>query len=145
MLNARERRRLQAKSEAVELIGLYGEARTAAALNVHTTTVRRWYSGDVVAPTPVLIALRALALGQVPGMDSRHWQGWTFGRDGKLYMPDGHAHDAGSIMAMQYERQLIKHLQNENKDLQARLAKALEEANGAANDPALDLKVRRSQ
>lgn len=140
MLNVRERRKLHAKQEAVELIGLFGEGRTAAALNVHITTVRRWYSGDVVAPTPVLIALRALALGQVPGMESRHWQGWSFGQNGELHEPNGRPHTAGSIMAMQYERQLLKHLQNEVRDLQARLAKALEETNAAANDPALDLK-----
>ena len=49
-MNVRERRKEQAKSEAAELIGLYGESSVARALDVHDLTVRRWYRGEVVAP-----------------------------------------------------------------------------------------------
>ena len=62
MLNVRERREAQAKREAAELIAEIGEARAATLLNVHATTVRRWLSGEVVAQTPVLIALPFRAL-----------------------------------------------------------------------------------
>lgn len=131
MLNVRERRAAQAKHEIVELIGRLGEARTATALNVHLTTVRRWYDGRSRPPAAVLIALRALVYGQLPGMELRHWEGWTFSRDGKLYSPSNEAYSAGDIMAMQYERQLIKHLQRQVDLLREKLRNV---ETGAAND-----------
>ena len=135
MLNVRERRKQQAKQEAVDLIGLYGEHRAAAALNVHIATVRRWYSGEIAPPTPVLIALRALVKSQLPGMEHRTWEGWCFSVDGNLHEPCGKAHSAGSIMAMHYERQLIAHQRRQIIELEAKLHKALESSNRAANDP----------
>ena len=135
LTNIRERRRAAAKDEAADLIGQYGEGRVARALNVHELTVRRWYRGEIVAPTPVLIALRALVNSQLPGQESKHWIGWRFGVDGNLYDPSGDAHGPGDMMAQRYERQLIKHLQNENKRLQSRLDAELQLNNGAANDP----------
>lgn len=135
LMNLRDRRKQEAKDEAVELIGLYGEGQVARALNVHDLTVRRWYRGETVCPTPVLIALRALVNSQLPGQESKDWIGWRFGRDGLLYDPSGDPHGPGDMMAQRYERQLIKHLQNEVKRLEARLHKELELSNGAANDP----------
>lgn len=134
-MNIRERRKAAAKCEAAELIGLYGESSVARALDVHDLTVRRWYRGEIAAPTPVLIALRALVNSQLPGQESKHWIGWRFGPHGELFDPSGDPHGPGDIMAQRYERQLIKHLERKVKELEARLHKELELNNGAANDP----------
>lgn len=135
LTNLRDRRKAQAKDEAAELIGLYGEHRIARMLNVHELTVRRWYRGEIVAPTPVLIALRALVLSQLPGMQVKQWRGWSFAPNGDLYDPSGDPHGPGDIMAQRYERQLIKHLERKVNELEARLHKELEHSNYAANDP----------
>jgi hypothetical protein len=135
MENIRERRRNAAKNEACELIGLYGPGAVARALDVSDATVARWYSGETVASGPVLIALRALVNSQLPGQHSRDWIGWRFGYDGNLYDPSGDPHGPGDIMASRYERQLIKHLQNENRMLHEKVKRELELNNKAANDP----------
>lgn len=143
MLNARERRAAQALAEIRELVELYGgPGHTARLLDVHQDTVGRWLEGTSKAPESARIALRAAARGQVPGMETKHWEGWSFGRDGQLYTPSGQAFGAGDIMAMQYERALIKHLQNEVRTLEAKLHKALELGHTAANDPLLRLGSR---
>ena len=142
MLNVRQRRAAQALAEIRELVDLYGTDRSSQLLDVHPDTIARWLEGTSKAPRAACIALKAAALGQVPGMDCKHWQGWSFGRDGQLYTPSGQAFGAGDILAMQYERALIKHQALQIKDLEARLGKALEETNRAANDPLLRLGTR---
>ena len=134
-MNVRERRQLQAKSEAAELIGLWGESMIAQALGVHELTVRRWYRGEIVAPTPVLIALRALVNCQLPGQNTKDWIGWRFGQHGELCDPSGDPHTPGDMMAQRYERQLIKHLQRENSRLQEKVQRLSNLLNTAANDP----------
>lgn len=128
MLNVRERRKAAAKYEAVELIGLIGVKRAADALNVHEITVKRWYSGEVVAPGPVLIALRTLA-GKW-GDQNKDWEGWTI-HENWLWSPTGERFHPGDLLGRQYQRQLINHLERK-VDL---LEKKLRSVNtGAAND-----------
>lgn len=131
MLNVRERRAAQAKREATDLIGRYGEHRVAKDLDVHLTTVRRWYTGETVAPTPVLIALRALVDGQLPGMEHKDWVGWAFGRDGNLYSPAGEAFHRGDLEGQRYLRQRLKYLEHQVALLQQKIR---EMPTGAAND-----------
>ncbi|HET8871840.1 MAG TPA: hypothetical protein VFM48_15460 [Aquabacterium sp.] len=131
MLNVRERRQAAAKREAQELIGQFGEHAVATALEVDITTVRRWYRG-VTAPPPVaLIALRALVLGQLPGMEHKDWAGWRFGRDGFLYDDAGQRHTRGDIQGRFMERQHLRHLQRQVALLQRKIAQM---DDGAAND-----------
>lgn len=134
MLNVRQRRSAQAKAEVAELIADYGPGRSEALLNVHRTTILRWAEGHTEPPTAVLIALRAACKGQLPGMEVRHWEGWSFGLNGLLYAPNGRASHAGDIMAQQYERALIQALRVENKELRAKLARATQGGLPAAND-----------
>lgn len=128
MLNVRERREAQARREAAELIGEIGEHRAAELLNVHLTTVRRWASGEVVAQTPILIALRTLA--------GRHWdkspdwQGWTI-RDNFLWSDAGERFVPGDLLGLRYRVQLQRHYERQIKLLKEKLAKL---PTGAAND-----------
>lgn len=141
MLNARQRRALHNHAEAVELIAEYGAGRTAELLDVHPATVKRWLAAPPV-PAMALIALRAAVLGQVPGMEGRPWRGWSFGRDGRLYDETGRSYASGDILAQQYERALIRSLQADNRELRAKLTKALADSNGAANDADLAVMPR---
>lgn len=141
MLTVRERRRSAAQSYIQQFIEHTGIGFAADWLEVDRATVQRWADGKARVPKAAITALEA-HLGRLPNMQENHWVGWRIGRDGTLYTPGGQGHTAGSILAMQYERALIKHLQKENKDLQARLAKALEESNGAANDALLRVQSR---
>lgn len=143
MLTVRDRRVLNIKTEVADLITQLGVGRTEGLLNVDRSTVWRWLKGSTTPPTAVLIALRAAVLGQVPGMESRHWEGWSFGRDGRLYNGAGQAFSAGDILAQQYERALIKSLQNRVSELEEKLAKATVGGPSAANDG--DLSVRMTE
>lgn len=141
MLTVRQRRRSAAQAYIQQFIEHTGIGFAADWLEVDRATVQRWADGKARVPKAAITALEA-HLGRLPNMHENHWVGWRIGRDGTLYTPSGQGHSAGSILAMQYERALIKVLQRDNKDLQARLAKALDEANGAANDPMLSRQSR---
>lgn len=129
MLNARERKAVQAKHEAVELLGLIGLNRAARELDVSLVTVKRWYSGEVAAPGPVLIALRTLA-GRW-GPRNADWEGWTIS-DNWLWSPAGERYHPGDLLGQRYQRQLIKHLQRKVQLLEQKLRSI---NTGAANDP----------
>lgn len=128
MLNVRERREAAAKREAADLIEEIGIERASLLLNVHLTTVKRWHAGDVVAQTPVLIALRTLA--------GRHWdrspdwEGWTI-RENFLHSPAGERFIPGDLLGRQYQIQLQKHYEAQIRALRLKLAKLQD---GAAND-----------
>lgn len=128
MLNVRERREAAAKREAADLIDELGPERVSTLLNVHLTTVKRWLTGDVVAQTPVLIALRTLA--------GRHWdrspdwEGWTI-RDNFLWSNAGERFVPGDLLGLRYRIQLQKHYEGQIKRLKAKLAAVND---GAAND-----------
>jgi hypothetical protein len=128
MLNVRERREAQAKREAVELLDEIGPERAAELLNVHLTTVKRWYTGEVVAQGPVLIALRTLAGRHWD--NSPDWERWTI-RDNALFSPGGERFYPGDLIGLRYLRQLQKHQERQIRLLRAKLA---EVTDGAAND-----------
>lgn len=137
MLNIRERRALAAKADVKELIDEYGMDNTGRLLDVHRTTVSRWHSGEIIAPVAVILALRAAVWGQLPGMNHKWWRGWKFGLDGYLYSDAGQQFHPGDMLARQYERALIASLQNQVKELEADLARAVDHArhnDAAAND-----------
>lgn len=143
MLTVRERRRLLAHAEAVELIAKFGVGRTQDLLNVHASTVERWRTGEITPSTAVLIALRAAVLNQLPGMETRAWVGWSFGPDGRLYDSAGRSYSAGDILAQQYERALIRSLHGRVRELEERLLKATL-GERAANDGDLSVKSTAS-
>lgn len=128
MLNVRERREAAAKREAADLIDELGPERVSTLLNVHLTTVKRWLSGEVVAQTPVLIALRTLA-GRW-GEENKAWHGWTL-RDNWLWSPAGDKFHPGDLLGRQYERQLIRYQRRQIAALEAKLRRV---QTGAAND-----------
>lgn len=137
----RRRRRAQASYEGAELIeALGGPSHAARLLGVSLDSARRWHERKIIPSEPVLIALRALS-GRPPYMErDRRWQGWRFGEDGLLYAP-GHNQGwhAGELLARPYERQLIKALQGQLKELQEALSRAhaeLDRADPAANERA---------
>jgi len=129
MLNVRERREAQARREAAELIEEIGLHRAAELLNVHLTTVKRWHAGEVVAQTPVLIALRTLA-GRW-GPTCKDWEGWTMAENW-LWSPTGDKFHPGDLLGRQYERQLIRYQRRQIAALEAKLRRV---ETGAANDP----------
>lgn len=131
MLTVRQRRAALARQFITDAIAEIGEHRIADWLDVHVSTVRRWAEGSTKVPRSAITAIEAHR-GRLPGMETRQWEGWAFGRDGKLCAPDGREHSAGSILAQQYERALIKNLQATNKELADKLARAT--TGYAAND-----------
>ena len=128
MLNVRERREAAAKREASELIAELGEHRAAELLNVHLTTVRRWASGEVVAQTPVLIALRHLT-GRW-GEANKDWEGWVV-RDNWIWSPSGERFHPGDLLGLRYRTQLQKYYERQIRLLKEKLAQL---DDGAAND-----------
>lgn len=132
MLKVSERRSAQHKRETAELIEQLGPGRVATLLQVHRTTVDRWSAGQVEASEAVRLAIKA-ALGRLPGMDSRHWEGWSIGVDGLLYAPgDRRGYHAGHILSLPYLHQLVAHQRRQLQLLQEKLD-ALD--TGAANSP----------
>lgn len=129
MLNVRERREAAAKREAAELIGELGLHRAAVLLNVHLTTVKRWLLGEVVAQTPVLIALRALTGRQAP--ENNDWDGWVL-RDNWLWSPSGEKFHPGDLLGLRYRTQLQRYYERQIKLLKEKLSSIND---GAANDP----------
>lgn len=135
MLKVSERRAAEARQYVVSAIEELGEGFLSQWLEVHVTTVRRWADGTTKVPRAAVVAIEAHR-GRLPGMATRVWERWTINRnDGLLYGPEGRGHSAGSILAQQYERALIAALQNQVRDLKARLTQALDDGNEAANDP----------
>jgi hypothetical protein len=136
-MNVRERRQLQARLELTELIEEYGRGRTAELLDVHRTTVERWISGQVPVPQAVLIAMKAAARSILPGQDLAAWRGWTFGRDGDLYGPEGRGYHPGDLLGLPYLKALVRAQRQEVEQLQAKIAQLernLDLLHTAAND-----------
>lgn len=122
MLNVRERRALCAKHELTELLDEYGRGRAAVLLDVYASTIERWESGKTRIPQAAIVALRAAARGQVPGMQGCDWQGWRIGEDGFLYNPNGQdRYGPGELYAIHWNRQLVRSLQERVAELQARI------------------------
>lgn len=128
------------RQELIDLVYIVEPGRAERALNVHRTTLARWLSGKSRIPESALVTLRAYAKGQLPGMTDEHWQGWSFGRDGLLYEPNGYSHSEGDIRAQFYERRLIKSQERRIKELEDKvkaLTAQLAQTDPAANDMAI--------
>lgn len=128
MLNVRERRALAAKREAVELLEELGLDRASRLLDVHPLTVKRWHRGEIVAPTPVLIALRSLTGRHAE--ENRDWHGWSF-RNNFLVSPTNDKFHPGDLLGLRYVRQLQKYQERQIRLLREKLAKLQD---GAVND-----------
>jgi len=112
---------------------------------VHITTVRRWVAGVIVAPGPVLIALRTLT-GRW-GVENRDWEGWVI-RGNWLWAPTGERFHPGDLLGLRYRIQLQKYHEQQIALLREKIARL---ADGAANDavegeiapPSVDYTVKR--
>lgn len=102
-----------------ELIELHGRDTVERTLNVHRTTVKRWLAGEVKMPEGARALVEGL-LGNLPGTDGK-WHGWRFWK-GELWAPNGQRYVQGDLAAQFFERQQLKHLQNEVVRLKAKLA-----------------------
>lgn len=123
--------------ELRSLVDEVGPTWAASVCGVHRTTLGRWLSGAVPVPRAALNALRAAA-GRAPGMGG-HWDGWRF-VDGVLWSPEGYQYRPGDLMAQQYERPLIRALQKQVRDYEARivsLTQAAAQVDPAGNDSAI--------
>lgn len=100
---------------------LFGSAESIAQyLGVTTKTVRRWKDGQPLPPTA--FKLLQLRYGDLSGLMGEDWQGFTFGRDGKLYPPFFRGgFSAPQICGMFFEMQGLRHLRRENKRIQEQL------------------------
>lgn len=116
-------RKLRRQLEISELVYWHGLANVERLLEVHRTTIQRWCNGKIDVPVSAIIALRALK-GDFPHMEAKDWVGWTFGRDGKLYEPNGYAHTSGQIAATYLRYQLMAALQVQVRELEAKLQAA---------------------
>lgn len=88
-------------------------------------------------------ALRA-ADGRAPGMGGK-WDGWRF-VDGVLWSPDRVPYTPGDLLAQQFERPLIRSLEKQVREYEARIVRltqaaaavdsAANQSNTWPNDPA---------
>lgn len=116
------------------LVEHVGPSWAASVCGVHRTTLGRWLAGSVPVPRAALNALRA-ADGRAPGMGGQ-WDGWHF-VDGVLWSPEGYQYRPGDLMAQVYERPLIRSLQKQVAEYEARivsLTKAAAQVDQAANE-----------
>ena len=109
MLTVRERRRREGQAYIQQFIERTGAGFIAEWLEVDHATVQRWAEGKSRVPLAAITALEA-HLGRLPNMRTRQWEGWRIGRDGTLYTPSNQGYTTGSILAMQYERSLMRGL-----------------------------------
>lgn len=73
--------------------------------------------------------LLVLRLGDLSGLLGQDWEGFSFGKDGKLYPPFFHGgFTALQIAGMFFEMQELRHLRRENKRLATDLKAAQEKA-----------------
>lgn len=77
-------------------------------------TVQRWYASDK-APRAVVLMIRMLK-GEL-GIIHPDWQGWSIGKDGLLYSPEGRHVQPGELRALQYQGARIRALENRVKEL----------------------------
>ena len=75
MLNPSKRRALAIQAEAIEIIEIMGESQASILQKVHPTTDTRWLLRHRQPSTAALIALRAVAKCQLPGMNHKYWIG----------------------------------------------------------------------
>lgn len=119
------------------LVSAIGPTWSASVCGVHRTTLSRWRSGAVPVPRAALNALRA-ADGRAPGMAGQ-WNGWHF-VDGVLWSPEGYQYGPGDLLAQVYERPLIRSLQKQVSEYEARivrLTQAAAQVDPAGNDAAI--------
>ena len=141
MLKLNERRDMDTKREVADLIAEFGAKRVEALLNVHRVTVDRWERGSMVPSQAVLFALRAAVRGQLPGMESRVWEGWRFDARGTLHSPSGYPYRPGDLEAQQFERALIRSQKARIRELETKLALATRGGVSAANDGELSVRL----
>jgi len=125
--------------ELREFVERYGEGYILDLLKVHRTTLYRWLQNRTRIPDSALHALRAAFNQQLPYMDrDKTWEGWRFGRDGKLYPPDGGGgFHAGNLLGLPYLHQIIAEQKKQIHELRAKLKvaeDALDNYMPAAND-----------
>lgn len=117
-------RKLQRQHEICDLVAHHGLTQVERYLEVHRTTIGRWCKGQIPVPIMAIVALRALK-GEFPFMEaSKVWDGWTFGRDGNLYEPNGTPHTEAEIRAVFFLHQHVAALKDRIRELEARLDKA---------------------
>lgn len=114
---------------------LFGDAALIAEyLGVSVKTVQRWKAGK---PMPAAaFKLMQLRYGDLSGLLGKDWEGYTFGTDGKLYVPGWRGgFDPYQIHAMFFNVQQVRYLQAQIEALERReatleadIAKALEKA-----------------
>lgn len=112
-------------NELQMLVDHIGPTWAASVCGVHRTTLGRWLSGSVAVPRCAINALRA-ADGRAPGMAGK-WDGWRF-VDGVLWSPEGVPYTPGDLMAQQYERPLIRCLQKQVREYEARIVRLTQAA-----------------
>jgi hypothetical protein len=121
----------------IDLVAEHGLTQVERYLEVHRTTIGRWCKGQIPVPIMAIIALRALK-GVFPFMEAdKTWEGWRFGRDGKLYDGSGYWYTEGEIRAIQLKNPLIQsqgELIRELHEKLDRLQAQLDAHDTAAND-----------
>lgn len=128
-------------SEFSAMVGGTPAAALAKFFEVDQRTVRRWKAGEV--PIPGAVArLARLRYGQdAAALLGDDWEGFRFGVDGQLYVPGWRGgFDAGSIKAMFFRTQLVRHHEATIRQLEKRV-QGLEQDVIAANEAAV--KYRR--
>lgn len=130
-------RKLQRQHEIIDLVAEHGLIQVERYLEVHRTTIGRWCKGQIPVPIMAIIALRALK-GVFPFMEAdKTWEGWRFGRDGKLYDPSNVWYTEGEIRAIQFKDPLIRsqgELIMELREKLDRLQAQIDQHDSAAND-----------
>lgn len=136
-MDLKQRRKQERTHQIRELVEYHGAANVERYLEVHRTTIMRWCDGKIDTPIAAIIALRALK-GVFPFMEAnKTWEGWRFGRDGKLYDPSNRWYTEGEIRATQFSQPLIDSQRQLIQDLRAKLDKTqaqLDKFDTAAND-----------
>lgn len=99
---------------------LFGDpAPIAEFLGVTIATVKRWQAG---APMPTAaFKLMQLKYGDLSGLIGKQWEGFSFGTDGKLYLPCWRGgFSAADIRGMFFQVQQVKTLEAQIRDLKRR-------------------------
>ncbi|MDO9011404.1 MAG: hypothetical protein Q7U78_06290 [Gallionella sp.] len=108
---------LNTKDDADLLCG--DAAPLADYLGVTLKTAQRWQAGAPL-PTPCRRLLQ-IRYGDLSGLLGDNWDGYTFGRDGKLHLPGWRGgFDPDQIRAMFFQVQQVRSLQSKIRELERR-------------------------
>lgn len=100
---------------------LHGDAKTIAAFLGCTVRMVQLYKKGRPLPTHFR-KLLALRFGDLSALMGKDWEGFYFGRDGKMYLPTyRNGFDPHQIRALFFNVQEVAALRNEVKALKARI------------------------